>query len=225
MTIEIDIPDYFMITPSPWILPTALITFLSIAGLYVILSIASDKVFEMKIRKRAIFMDKFWIFTSASLLGGFIIAISHTVLMVSLAMLGSTEIIILSTLQLPSFLGCLITNILYGLRIEKRKLNRATNNQTKMLLGGLISLITVVVGTLFFTFIIYGFLFLQTFHIPGYYLAQLWSVSQIALNIFTFFTQNVVGGLIGGIVAFVILYLKETNRFVRREPSKTLKTV
>lgn len=225
MTIEINIPDYFMITPSPWILPTALITFLSIAGLYVILSIASDKVFEMKIRKRAVFMDKFWIFASASLLGGFIIAISHTILMVSLAMLGSTEIIILSTLQLPSFLGCLITNILYGLKIEKRKLNRATNNQTKMLLGGLISLITVVVGTLFFTAIIYGFLFLQTFHIPGYYLAQLWAVSQIAMNIFTFFTQNVVGGVIGGIVAFVILYLKETNTFVRSEPSKTLKTV
>lgn len=223
MAIEVNIPDYFVIFPSIWIIPIALVAFLSVAGLYVILSIVSDRVLEMKMRTRAVIMDKFGVFASASLLGGLIIAISHIVLMISLGILGSSEIIILSTLQLPSFIGCLITNFLYGLRIEKRRLGGSSSGQTKILWGGMISLITVFVGTIFFTLIMYGFIFLQTFHIPQYYIAQIWAVSQIAMNIYTFFTQNLVGGLIGGLFAFLILHFKGANINKRIGPSKTLK--
>jgi len=221
MAIEVNIPDYFLVPPSTWIIPTALITFLSIAALYLIVSIVSDKVFDMKMRTRAVLMDKLGILASASLLGGLIIAISHIVLMISIGTSGSTEITILSTLQLPSFIGCLITNFLYGSRIEKRRLVRSSSGQKKILWGGMISLLTVFVGTIFFTLIMYGFLFLQSFHIPQYYLAQIWKVSQIATNIYTFFTQNLVGGLIGGIFAFLIFYIKGVKN-QRIEPSKQL---
>lgn len=225
MRIEVNIPDYFLVPPTTWIIPTALITFLSIAALYVILTIVSDKVFDMKIRKRAVLMDKLGILASTSLTGGLIIAISHVVLMITIGTIGSTEITILSTLQLPSFLGCLITNFLYGMRIEQRKLDRTSNAQTKILQGVMISLITVFGGTLFFTLIMYGFLFLQSFHIPQYYLAQLWAISQIATNIYIFFTQNLIGGLIGGLSAFLILHLKRVNINKRIEPSKTQKNI
>jgi hypothetical protein len=69
----------------------------------------------------------------------------------------------------------------------------------------------------------YGFLFLQSFHIPQYYLAQIWTFSQIATNFYTFFTQNVVGGVIGGLFAFLILHFRGANRNKKIEPSKALK--
>jgi hypothetical protein len=152
--------------------------------------------------------DKLGVFTFASLLGGLAIAIVHHLLSIVLVLSVSEVVFTLLSLQLPTFIGSTISNIVFSVRTEHRRLINSSQGLTRLLWGLLTSVFTVLLGAVFFTLLLYGFIFLQTLFIPSYYLREIWSISKILMALYSFFIANVLGGLIGGVIASSLLYIK-----------------